>query len=119
MSTKRLTLSLVAAFFVLLLGATLAPQPLAQSTDSCTYDESCGAGMCKVWEHSRFVCEPKQYTVAVWARTCLDKLELSEKSSMEAPLNDDGTPDLTKSQLKHTRVVLAKNCQFRYEVRER
>ena len=100
-------------------GRVPTSSPAAPTQESCTYDERCGAGMCMVWEHSRFVCEPKQYTVAVWDRSCIDKLELSESSQMEAPLDDEGKPDIAKSQLTHTKVTFAKGCQFHYDVRNR
>lgn len=71
--------------------------------------------MCLVWEHTRMVCEPKQYTMAVWDRTCLTKVEFTAESRMEAPLVD-GKPDMTKVVLIHPIVTFNSNC-WRYEVR--
>jgi hypothetical protein len=93
---------------LLLLAAMMLPQ-------DCQYDERCGAGMCLVWEHTRMVCEPKQYTVAVWDRICLEKAEFTENSKMEAPMVD-GKPDMEHVTLKGTKVTFKSNC-WRYEVR--
>lgn len=97
------------------IGAAIASPP---PQESCTYDEACGTGMCKVWDHSRFVCEPKQYTVAVWDRTCIDKIEAGEEARVEAPV-DDGEPDRKHSKLIGAKVTFKTGCTFRYEVRSR
>lgn len=59
----------------------------------------------------------EQVTYAVWG--CLDKIELTERSVMSAPIGDNGKPDMSKSQVTHTRVTLKKGCQFTYEVRSK
>jgi hypothetical protein len=111
-------------FFPILLvtfyGLLLAAKPQEPgATGDCTFDDACGSGFCKVWERSRFVCEPKQYVMVVWDRGCLDKIELGKDSRMEAPLGEDQKPDLTRSTISHTQVTYTKGCQFRYEVRNR
>ena len=99
--------------FLLLAALVFSPQ------QQCTYSDQCHSGECQVWEHGRWVCERAQYTVAVWDRTCLDKVTLKEESSMEAPVGDDGRPEMSKLKLLNVLVTTAKGCQFRYEVRHK
>lgn len=98
-------------------GSALAspPQP---PQDSCTYDEACGSGMCKVWDHTRFVCEPKQYAVAVWDHECIDKIEAGEEARVEAPIQD-GEPDRKHAHLIGAKLFFKRDCTFHYEVRTR
>lgn len=109
-------------FAVLVMGiacARLVGRAMAQPPqDSCTYSSECGDGMCKVWENRRFVCEPKQYAVAVWDHDCIDKVELTKDSHVEAPLVD-GEPDRKHSKLSQAKVRFKEGCTFHYEVRTR
>lgn len=91
---------------------TMLPPP-----QDCAYDEQCGTNMCKVWQHGRFVCEPKQYTMIVWDHACIESISLTEKAYMEAPADSDGQPDMSKARLFGTKVKLTKGCQFRYDIR--
>jgi hypothetical protein len=91
----------------------------AHAQEQCVYDEACHTGECAVYEHGRWSCTPKQYTVAVWDRTCLESIHFSEQSSMYAPIGDDGKPDMSQAHVTKTPVTFTKGCQFRYEVRSR
>lgn len=84
----------------------------------CEYDEQCGNQMCKVWEHGRFVCELKQYGVAVWDRTCIDRVELSEEAHVEAPYRNERAVK-EEASLYGAIVTFKKNCQYRIEIRNR
>lgn len=87
--------------------------------NSCQQDDRCGTGMCLTWENGRHVCEPNQYTVVVWDRACLDKVELSDDSKLEAPTYYDGSPNIKEATLTHVKVTFTKNCTSRLEVRKR
>lgn len=87
--------------------------------DQCIQDDACHAGECAVYEHGRWACTPRQYTMAVWDRTCLDTITFTEESRMEAPIGDDGKPDMDRAKVTKTKTSLTKGCQFRYEVRAR
>jgi hypothetical protein len=86
---------------------------------SCTYSADCHATECLVaTSGGGQACVPKQFAVAVWDHTCLEKVDLGLKSTMEAPLNSDGTPDLAHARVLNLPVTYKANC-FHIEVRTR
>lgn len=90
-------------------------------SDSCDYDEQCGQGMCRVYEHGRFVCEPKTHDVAVWDSDCIDKITMREDTKLEAPLtgSDNTTPDLTEASVSGVEVTLKPGCKPRIVAKTR
>jgi hypothetical protein len=64
----------------------------------CIYDNAACPDMCKVWEHSRFVCEPKQYPVVVYNRSDIDKVDILEGAILECPVSN-GEPDRAHCKL--------------------
>jgi hypothetical protein len=113
---KFLAVLVLGFFSARSIGTALADPPLPQ--DSCPYSSDCGDGLCKVWNPQKalFACEPKQYTVAVWDRSCIDKIDAGEKAQVEAPVVD-GEPDRKHSRLVQAVVTFKKGCSFHYEVR--
>lgn len=94
-------------------------QSMPVSDNACTYDDACGQGMCRVWEHSRFVCEPKQYGVAVWDHECIDKVEVAAQSKVEAPLDGDAQPRRSEAKLTGAIVTFKQGCTWHIEIRSR
>lgn len=99
------------------LGLLMSPQ--AAVTSDCQTSEQCGDGMCQVWEHGRFVCEPRQYTMAVWDRSCLDTIAFKEDSHLEAPVDANGEPIMKQAVVVNTSTKLKRRCTYRLEVRSR
>lgn len=100
-------------FHFLILVTLFVPRP----QDSCTYDERCGAGMCLAWEDGRQVCNPKSYDLAVWNNKCIDKIEVTLDTRIEAPLNFDRTPDKNNLKLVNPKVTFKPDCDFKIETR--
>jgi hypothetical protein len=91
----------------------------AHPQDSCVSDDACHSGECAVYDHGRWVCQARQYTVAVWDHSCLEKVDLAMDAKFEAQLDYEGKPDTRNGKLVGAVVTLKQNCQFRYEVRTR
>lgn len=102
-----------------LLLAFLAPPQLVVPFSDCQTSDQCGEAQCMVWEHGRFVCEAKQYGVAVWDRDCLEKIEFGKESTMEAPLDTDGKPNMSEARTMKTIVTKKAGCEYHLEVRSR
>lgn len=60
--------------------------------------------------------EVSNYAVMVWDRKCLDSLELSDKSWVEAPLVN-GEPDYKRMIVYKTKIKLEETCG-RIEIRK-
>lgn len=89
----------------------------ASASTSCQYDDQCGDSMCKIWKDGRFVCEPRQYGVAVWTNNCIDKVEKTMHTTLEAPLDQHGQPDLKQAVVIGIEAKL--RCSYHIEVRSR
>jgi hypothetical protein len=46
----------------------------------------------------------------VWSHECLTKVEIVADSTLEAPLNDDGTPDMKKALAKNLPITFKPSC---------
>lgn len=102
---------LAVLIILLVLASSGTPQ------DACEADDRCGAGMCLVWEDGRQVCSPKSYRIAVWDSECIDKIEKTPDSRIEAPLNFDGSPATASARLVAPRFTIKSGCQYRVETR--
>jgi len=60
-----------------------------------------------------------QYVVAVWGRECLESVEFTKNSTMEAPVDSNGLPIYKAAHLTQAHVSYNKNCSYRLEVRSR
>lgn len=86
---------------------------IARPQQECTYSESCLPSECAIADlnHGGQKCVPKQVAYLVWDRheNCLEKVELTNQSRMEAPMID-GEPDNSKAVLLHVVATLKKDC---------
>jgi hypothetical protein len=102
---------LAAIFVVLILSVSGVPQ------DGCDYDERCGSNMCLVWENGRQVCNPKQYKIAVLSTDCVEKVEKTPNTRIEAPLDYQGNPDASHVVIIAPKLTLKSGCDYRIETR--
>lgn len=58
----------------------------------------------------------EQYAVAVWDRVCLDNIVMTQDTKMEAPLNQDGTPDIKNARIRGLHATFSLPC-YRIEIR--
>lgn len=115
---KFLAVLLLGFFSARSIGTAFADPPRPQ--DSCAYSSECGDGFCREWNPQKalFACEPKQYSVAVWDASCIDKIETGKEVRIEAPVSN-GEPDRKHAVASGFVVKFKEGCTFHYEVRSR
>lgn len=84
----------------------------------CYYSSDCRGDECAISDSTGQHCVAKQYGVMVWDSPCITKIEKTLKTHIEAPLNEDGTPDMSRAVILEPLTTFNKACG-RIEIRKR
>ena len=91
---------------------------LVMGPQECAYDERCGNGMCLVWEGGRNVCEPKQYTVAVYDYEDIETVVAKPGAKVVCPVLN-AEPDRAHCRLEGAIITFKPNHTYHFVVRNR